>query len=141
MTIKSNPHSTSRPDVFSRGALELTFRLLLGHNPLLAMDVQNLIMDDQASPATGSAALFSSAERHLTSGPQQRFAADYYHVSLNARTIGKVVEALTLLGQSQLDKSNHGSSQLLIIRTLMKDWMTLAEWLVMQADCQSQTYH
>ena len=125
-TEKSSP---DRPDVFSRGALELTFKLLRKQNPRLALDVQNQLQ--------GLATL-----REVTEQVPARKVSDHFHITLDAQTIGKVVEALTALGQNLLDNSPKDNGTLVVVRSLIKDWIELAEWVLVNAeDPHSQTLH
>ena len=130
MTFSSTDTPTpDRPDVFSRGALELTFKLLRKQNPRLALDVQNQLQ--------GLATL-----REITEQVAPRKTSDHFHITLDAHTIGKVVEALTMLGQNLLDDSAKDTGTLVVIRSLIKDWIELAEWVLVNAeDPASGTLH
>ncbi|GAB3100544.1 hypothetical protein G8770_04490 [Aestuariicella hydrocarbonica] len=119
-----NTHAKARPDLFSRGALELTFRVLRRHKPQLAMDVQNILQGNKVEAQT----------LKPLSRVNPKSTADHFYVSLPPQTIGQVVKALTHLGEEMLAQPDRGNGKLLIIRTLMKDWMDLADWIIMQVE-------
>ena len=121
--------ASERPDVFSRGALELTFKLLRKQNPRLALDVQNQLQ--------GLASL-----KEVTEQAPPRKPSDHFHITLDPQTIGKVVEALTTLGQKLLNDSPKDSGTLVVVRSLIKDWIELAEWVLAHAqEPSSQMLH
>jgi hypothetical protein len=105
------------PHVFSRKELELTFKLLRNYKPSLALAIQNVLVSDQIPDA-----------------PDTNPANDHFYVNIEARTIGKIVGALTEMGQKTLVENPMMNERQLIIGTLMREWMTLAEWIIMQAN-------
>jgi hypothetical protein len=125
----TNHNSSGRADVFSRGALELTFKLLRKHNARLALDVQNQLQGKRAL-----AAVMSNTEANLSS--------DHFHITLDASTVGKVVDALTTQGQELLDSAQKDSGALVLIRSLIKDWVELAEWILLHTEvAPSKAWH
>ncbi|NIB44404.1 hypothetical protein HBA55_32720 [Pseudomaricurvus alkylphenolicus] len=122
--MKQQLDINARPDVLSRGALELTFKLLRHYNAQLALDVRNQLQGEKVLPN-----LCSSTK------------ADHFFVTLSAQSIGKVVAALTQLGEEALVNRESDSGRLLVIRSLMKEWMELAEWLIMRVDSPSPALH
>jgi len=105
-----------RPDVFSRGALDLTFRLLRPKSPSLALNVRNLLNSD---------------DYRLEEAPGIPIT-DHFYVQLEALQVGRIVSALTCLGQSALDEEHPEPGRLVVIKTLIREWMTLGEWLIIQ---------
>jgi hypothetical protein len=115
-----------RPDIFSRGALELTFRLLRSEHPSLSLAVRNLLADTSVPL------------------PDEAFHSplgDHFYIHLEAQIVGKIVDALTKLGQSALMESRQDTGRLVVLRTLIKEWMTLAEWIILNADQSPTSYH
>ena len=115
MTLTQPGSETTRknPEVFSRGALELTFRLLRSRHPSLALSVQNILA---GKPLPGA-------------------ASDQFHINLDARTVGRVVAALTDMGEQSLHSgSDADQGRRVVISTLIREWMTLAEWIIIRAD-------
>lgn len=124
---------SQRPDIFSRRALELTFQLLRNYRPSLALVVQNVL-----------------AKGHIAQSSlhpyQQNSATEHFVIDLEAHTIGKIVATLTDLGHAVLSKKDQKRNQtnnsnrhseagnLVVLRTLMRKWINLAEWLVLQAE-------
>lgn len=142
MMMAVNNDGKARPDLFSRGSLELTFRLLRDQNAHLALEVQNLLQGQKAGPQiirqTYQAGHRAQKSHHF----QEDHGADHFYVTLSPQSVGKVVDTLTRLGQELLDNSVKGNGKLLVIKTLMKDWMDLAEWIILQVDTPpTQAYH
>ena len=119
---------SSRPDVLSRGVLELTFKILRHNNVDLALDIQNQL---QGSKMPGIA----------NSDPHAKDARDHFHITLTPQTIGRIVDALTRLGEKYLRDKENQQGQLAVIRTLIVDWMALAEWHISKAEPPSNTVH
>ena len=127
--MSSNSLHSSRPDIFSRGALELTFRLLRHNNVELALDIQNQL---QGNKMPGLA----------SRDPRAKLARDHFKITLNPQTIGRIVDALTQLGEKYLrEQKKSEPGQLAVIRTLIVDWVALAEWHIAQVEPPSGTVH
>lgn len=127
-----NTRFKARPDLFSRGSLELTFRLLRNKNARLALEVQNLLQGRKAAPLAATPV----SDSGFLSNPE----GDHFYVTLSPQNVGKVVDELTRLGQELLNGPQSGNSKLLIIRPLIKDWINLAEWLLLQAGKSTPLY-
>lgn len=119
---------TTRPDVFSRDSLELTFQLLRQQSSGLALDIQNQLQ--------GTKLPYMAYQES-----QQQENCDHFRITLNAQKIGKIVDALTQLGQHCLNNPNENKGHLAILRSLIEDWMALAEWLISHAEPPSNTVH
>lgn len=121
-------------DFFSRQALELTFRLLRNNHPLLAHTVKHAIdnsstvsYEDLQSAYTGEMLL------------NQELLG-----SLKAHTIGKIVSALTDIGEEALRQKDLPPNHMTLMRTLIEDWVQLTEWVLAHtsADQNDRTaYH
>ncbi|WP_323815522.1 hypothetical protein [Cellvibrio sp. NN19] len=121
-------------DLFSRQALELTFRLLRNNHPLLAHAVKQTIdhttavsYEDQQLAYTGEMLLNSEVLN-----------------SLKAHTIGKIVSVLTDIGEQALRQNDLPPSHMTLMRTLIEDWVQLTEWVLAHtaADLHDRTaYH
>ncbi len=130
-----NPPSNTRPDVFSRGALELTFKLLRKNNPRLSLEIQNQLQGIRAIVRD------SELQNNVSQSPPAS-DLDHFQITLDASTIGKVVDALTHMGQQFLDSAEKDSGTLVVIRSLMNDWIELAEWILLHSeDSPSQAWH
>lgn len=110
--------SLRRPDVFSRGALELSFKLLRPHNPTLALEIQNILAGEKFS---------------LRNDVQASAVTDHFHIQLGPLVVGRIVDALTQLGNTALEEASE-PGLLVVLRTLIKEWMTLAEWIIVNAE-------
>lgn len=115
MSHAQNP--VRRPDVLSRDVLESTFSLLRDQHPQLALEIQNILAGDKIS--------------HYQR-PQASTVTDHFHIQLSPQIIGRIVDALTRIGNSALYTSESGS--LAMLRILIKDWMDLTEWIISHAD-------
>lgn len=107
-------------DFFSRQALDLTFRLLRNNHPLLAHAVKHTIdntttvsYEDLQSAYTGE--MLRNVE---------------ILASLKAHTIGKIVCALTDIGEAALQQNDLPPNHMTLMRTLIEDWVQLTEWVL-----------
>ena len=112
-------HLGTSPNLFSRDTLELTFSVLRKHSPSAALEVRNQLAGEcfiDNNSALG--------ELHT----------EYFPITLDARVIGKIINAMTELGQSALETAKHDKGQLIVLRRLIKEWMALAEWIILKAE-------
>jgi len=107
------------PDLLSRGALEMTYKMLRSAYPSLALAVRNLLIKHtpQGSKPSSSQALYAKI-----------------NISLDASTIGKIVSALTNLGEKALENKEIEGGKLVVLRSLIEDWASLAEWILAKAE-------
>lgn len=107
-------------DFFSRRALELTFRLLRNNHPLLAHSVKRTI-DSTVTVAYEDLQSAYTGEMLLN-----------YEVlaSLKAQTIGRIVSALTGIGEEALKQKDLPPSHMTLMRNLIEDWVQLTEWVL-----------
>ena len=133
--ITRTPKSDYMPsDLFSRQALELTFRLLRNNHPLLAHAVKQTI-DNTTTVSYEDQQLAYTGEMLLNSDVLN---------SLKAHTIGKIVSVLTDIGEQALRQNDLPPSHMTLMRTLIEDWVQLTEWVLAHtaADIHDRTaYH
>lgn len=121
-------------DFFSRQALELTFRLLRTNYPLLAHSIKHTI-DNTATVSYEDLQSAYTGEMLLNSEVL---------ASLKAHTIGKVVSALTDIGEDALKQDDLPPNHMSLLRSLIEDWVQLTEWVLAHtaADQNDRTsYH
>lgn len=121
-------------DFFSRQTLELTFRLLRNNQPLLAHAIKRAIdstttvaYEDLHSAYTGEMLL-------------NKAVLD----SLRAHTIGKIVSALTEIGQAALKQQDLPPNHMGLLRSLIEDWVALTEWVLQHTTAEANdrtAYH
>lgn len=97
-------------DVFSRGSLKLTYDALRPINPMLALQVRNII---QGEPLPKS------------DGETDNMHADYFTVTLDSFQVRGVVEGLMQCGE---DDSNKGLA--IMAKSLQLDWVNLAHQMI-----------
>ncbi len=118
-------------DFFSHHALELTFRLLRNNNPGLANAIKNTLSHIHIAPY--------EAIQGLRTG-EMYFNAEIYE-ALSAHTIGKIVSALTEIGEQALQKHDMPHKHLNQLRGLIEDWAQLTEWVLQHTTPDKTAYH
>ena len=118
-------------DFFSRQALELTFRLLRNNNPGLANAVQHTLTHIHIAP-------YETFQGSHTG--EMHFNAEIYD-ALSAYTIGKIVSALTEIGEQALQKHDMPPEHLNQLRKLIEDWVQLTEWILGHTAPDKTAYH
>lgn len=93
-------------DLFNRATLELTFKMLRKRQPSLALHIQNALVS--VYPRNDYHTAFTAAE-----------------LPLSASTITRIAQALFVLSEELL-ASNNQRSELVIVRSLLLDWLMLA---------------
>ena len=106
--------SKHHPDLFSRGTLELTFRLLRGKHPALALEIQNVLVNK----------LSNQRVQLPASNPQ---TGDSIYVDLEVSTINNIVTALTEMGKKGKSDDNSENGLRVVLSTLIPEWMALIE--------------
>ncbi len=114
------------PDLISRGALEMTYKMLRSAYPSLALAVRNLLMLNK--PREPSPTSHQNIYSKIS-------------ISLDAATIGKIVSALTQLGEKALDNREVENGKLVVLRSLIEDWASLAEWILSKAEAEPRLSH
>ena len=94
-------------DLFNRGTLELTFKMLRQRRPTLALHIQNALVS--VYPRNDYHTAFTAAE-----------------LPLSAATITQIAQALLTLSDELLAAGNQQRNELVIVRSLMLDWLMLA---------------
>jgi len=118
-------------DFFSHQALELTFRLLRNNNPGLANAIKNTLSHIHIAP-------YENLQGSHTG--EMHFNAEIYQ-SLSAHTIGKIVSALTEIGQQALAKKDMPPEHINQLRKLIEDWVQLTEWILNHTTPEKAAYH
>jgi hypothetical protein len=126
------PVETHSPDdFFSHQALELTFRLLRNNNPGLANAIKNILSHIHTVP-------YDTIRGSYTG--EMHFNAEIYQ-ALSAHTIGKIVSALTALGEQALMQQDLPPEHLNQLRQLIEDWVQLTEWILNHTAPDKTAYH
>jgi len=107
-------------DFFSRQALELSFRLLRNNHPLLAHAIKQTI-DNTTTVAY--------EDLHSAYTGEMLLNVDVL-AALKAHTIGKIVSALTDIGETALRQKDLPPNHVALMRTLIEDWVQLTEWVL-----------
>lgn len=101
-------------DLFNRSTLELTFKMLRFKRPALALQIQNTLVS--------------------------AYPRDDYHIALaaselplDAATINNIAAALSALSNELLAAGNSQRNELTIVRSLMLDWLMLANHVAQPA--------
>jgi len=112
MNTQTYNQHIQQPNVFNRGALELTFRLLRRIKPTLALQVQNLLA---APPLPKPSEIANSIH------------TDQFQIDPPAEVTRSIVETLSELAMSEAHSDNTDTGRLVMIRTLLIDWLQLAK--------------
>jgi hypothetical protein len=118
-------------DFFSHQALELAFRLLRNNNPGLANAIRNTLSHIHAAP-------YEAVQGSFTG--EMYFNAEIYE-ALSAHSIGKIVAALTEIGEQALQKQDMPPEHLNQLRKLIEDWAQLTEWVLQHTTSDKIAYH
>ncbi len=94
-------------DLFNRATLELTFKMLRRRRPSLALQIQNALVSVYAPHDYHTA--FTATELPLT-----------------AETIQYIAQALLTLSEELLSAGHRQRGDLILVRSLLLDWMMLA---------------
>jgi hypothetical protein len=68
------------------------------------------------------------------------YNADIYD-TLTAHTIGKIVSALTDIGERALQNHTMSQEHLNQLRNLIEDWVQLTEWILHRTAPDKSAYH
>lgn len=115
-------------DAISPSALKITFELLCQSSPSLAEALQTALHNLSELPSgqrSGSRANRLPSNAALIS-------------SLEAQTIGKILEALTELGSQALQENQRNPHYIQLLHDLLQDWTELAEWLLQHASSDAR---
>lgn len=94
-------------DLFSRGTLELTFKVLRNYKPSLALSIQNTLAS--AYPRDDYHTALSAAE-----------------LPLESVIVDDIIRALSQLSSRQVGNGHNDCTDLVVVRSLLLDWMMLA---------------
>ena len=101
----------NQADIFSRGAIQLTYNTLRKNAPQLALKVRN-ILGQQALPKN--------------KGATNNEISDHFLVTLDSFDVRAIVETLVALEK----ESNDGGA--VMINSLTGDWVALAQLMISQ---------
>jgi hypothetical protein len=121
----------SPDDFFSHQALELTFRLLRNNNPRLATAIENTLLHIHIAP-------YEMIQGAHTG--EMHYNVEIYD-TLTAHTIGKIVSALTDIGERALQNHDMPPEHLNQLRNLIEDWVQLTEWILHRTAPDKSAYH
>lgn len=128
MSYAKYPYSNT---ALSAAALAMTSELLRQHNPSLAQVVQNALANIKEAPPGRRTGI------RVTQPPLNASLI----ASLEAETVGKVLAALTELGNQALQENHGDPEQLEMVHRLLVDWAALADWLLHCTDNRPTTFH
>lgn len=128
MSYPKYPYSNT---ALSAAALALTSDLLRQHNPSLAAVVQSALANIKEAPPGRRTGI------RVTQPPLNSSLI----ASLEAETVGKVLAALTDLGNQALQSQEDNPEQLELVHRLLVDWAALADWLLNCTDNRPTTFH
>lgn len=111
-------------DFFSHKTLTLSVELISDNNPGLADALKKAIDQISAAACPGKSELQSQPPRG-----EMYFNAHLLE-TLQAHTIGKIVSALTELGEEALQNKHLSADYLTALRNLINDWVQLTEWVL-----------
>lgn len=128
------PDHSMPADFFCRHNLELSFRLLRGKHPLLAHALKN---------ALDNVSIIGYEDLYANYASEMLLNKDLI-VALEPHIIGKIVSALTDMGRQALQKKDLPSRHMIILRTLIEDWVKLTEWILVHTSAENTettSYH
>lgn len=131
------PLSSDKPvsdDFFSHKTLTLSVEIIGGNNPGLADAIKKAI--DQITTTSCT----SKNEPQPKTHGEMYFNAQLLE-TLQAHTIGKIVSALTELGEEALQNKNLTADYLHTLRNLINDWVQLTEWVLKNAANYKSSLH
>ena len=114
--------NTKKPaDVFSRGSLKLTYDVLRGINPGLALTVRNITLTE---PLPKDSHMDGDCEGQKDDNPH----TDYFQVTLDSFQVREVVE--NLVAYTQGDEAQKGLS--IMATALIDEWLELANKMIQE---------
>lgn len=120
-----SPGSTSS---LTPAALMVTSHLLRHDNPALALTIKLALQE-------------LSATSNQTEPIAQCPLNDGLLYTLHARTIGDILAALTLLGQTALNERDSNPWRAELLHQLLDDWAELADWILGKDDADTLRPH
>lgn len=108
----TSPDSVSphKPNIFSRGSIQLTYDLLRPLNPQLALTVRNIM---HTAP--------------LEENPENK-NAEHFQVTLDSFDVRSIVECISAYIENPKNKLNQG--MLIMAKALLEDWVALASQML-----------
>lgn len=118
-------------DFFSHHALEMSIELIENYHPGLADAIKKAL--SQMNPAHYDFL-------HNSQQGDMYFNAQLLDL-LHAHTIGKIVSALTEIGEHALQNQNLHTESAIILRKLIDDWVQLTEWILNNSTDTKTAFH
>ena len=118
-------------DFFSRQALELSFRLLRNNDPGLSNAIKKILDQINLAP-------YDVLPKAHTG--EMYFNAQLLAV-LNVHIVGKIVLALTEIGESALYDQALPAEHIKLLRHLIDDWVQLTEWVLRNSSNDKAAAH
>lgn len=118
------------PEMFSRHALEITFRLLRNNNSDLAFAIKKTMDHIQFAPSEATVGVYSG-EMHLNTELLKL---------LQTNTIVKIVAAVNDIGQQAVDQKDLSQQHMKALHDLIEDWAELTEWILKNATSEKNAY-
>jgi hypothetical protein len=109
-------------EFFSHHALVLTYRLLRPTHPEIAQQIQQTLDQIHFAPFETYQGLHTG---------EVHFNHELIKL-LSAHQVGKIVDALTHLGETALNNPNTVQNYMQLLRGLIDDWVQLTEWVLLQ---------
>lgn len=113
MDLATYQQQCASREVFSRGALQLTFRIMRKKKPAIALQIQNCL-----------AVCPLEKPQEIENVP----ATDHFKVELAAETLRDLLFGLSELVEERDNKSDlNDLGSLVTLRTLISDWLAYAQ--------------
>ena len=129
MADENPSYDIGDPDIFSRGSLKMTYDLLRKKDPILALNVRNIIHQEPLPKK-----IADIGNEH----------SDLFRVELDSFQVRAIVESLMELTQVGTTKGDNNPGMAVMAKTLVEDWIKLARKMVveLQEDQKTPTiYH
>lgn len=121
ISVEEYAYNCALPQVFSRGALQQSFRLLRKSHPALALKVQNIMSQD----AIAKPEEFSGDPR-----------TDNFIINLHGEDLQAILEALVSMADLNKLRTLSGNvtelGNLVIVKALIQDWIEVARFYMEQ---------
>lgn len=125
----SSPRSTAS-STLTPTALVVTSQLLRHDNPSLASAIQAAL--DDLAPVASREEFARMAESELN--------VTLLH-ALQARTVGQILAALTVLGKQALAERDLHPQRVELLHQLLDDWVALADWILQRSEFSQTSWH
>jgi len=121
VSVEDYAYNCALPQVFSRGALLQTFRLLRKSHPSLALKVQNILSQNSIPKP-----------EEFAGDPR----TDNFEVNLNGEDLQAILQALVSMADLNKLRTLRGNvtelGNLVIVKALIQDWIEVARFYMQQ---------